>query len=73
MTFDEMVVVCKRRGEQFKSLFRSKEGYRANIDSRHSSGAFASAYGETPTKALENVLIQRGHLPPREVKVDDLI
>ena len=59
MTFDEMVILCKRKGEPFKSLFRKgKEGYQANIDSRYQGGAFATACGLTPTEALENVLIQ---------------
>jgi hypothetical protein len=74
VTFDEMVIVCKRRGEPFKSLFRKgKEGYQANIDSRFQQGAFASAFGKTPTEALENVMIQRGWLPPKETKIEDLI
>lgn len=74
MTFDEMVVLCKRKGEPFKSIFRKgKDGYQANIDSRFQNGAYATATGLTPTEALRNVLIQRGHLPPLKTDVEDLI
>lgn len=77
MTFDEMVEEIGMTGDVFRSVFRTKDGFQANADSRWGGGACACAKGKTPTEAVRNLWLERVQSVPIPLKLrsnlDDVI
>jgi hypothetical protein len=71
--FDQLAAMCDKAGEPIKVLARvNPVKWQVSLVSKYDWNGCAVDFGTTPTDALRNAMMQRGHLPRTEAPIPDI-